>query len=623
MRTMQAVLASLLIVSVATGAAAQAKPAAEPIIGHIPAGTMGYIVINNADGALKKVETFLGDIGMGAVLGGQEKPGALMQMIQAGAKLGEGFNPNGGMAVLMLDPQQYGIDFVKMMEEETEPDPSQLPIVIAVAGSSVKEVFGLYDVTTAGKYAKVAFPGTQMAAAPCGGYVLLSPMAKALDAVLAARKKAPAELSKDEAALMNRSDLGAYFNMKIVGPLYIKLMKVMQEKAAAQQEAGGMPMNPFEAMGGAGMMDMFTKIYSDVFGQMRSLTMGVQLADTGVVIEQMVSFAPDSKYAKMLAAYGDGGKPPLGRLSNLPYVLAFGMQLKEGEGKKAFAQLNQEMMDAIFSIEQLAGISDATKAKIKKLTAEEVDLVTGMQMVAGGAPGGSGVFGIGAVIECKDSAKYKALMAEETTLGVELIKELIKEQELQQLQMTYDKGVETLGDVSIDAITISHPKLAEMPEGERAQFTAIFGEDKIRVFVAAIDKTTVVTTIGGGKPFLADAIKRAKEGGSILAEPGTIQAMKYMPKNSSGVMLLNVGNLFEVIRTGMQAIQPGGAVPFNIACKTPIAIGGGVTGKAGHAVIYLPSELIKEISGIVQMFMGGMGGMGPGAPAPGRGADDF
>ena len=73
-----------------------------------------------------------------------------------------------------------------------------------------------------------------------------------------------------------------------------------------------------------------------------------------------------------------------------------------------------------------------------------------------------------------------------------------------------------------------------MAEAERAQVKAILGEDKIRIFLAAVDKTTVVSTIGGGKPFLADAIKRAKEGGSILADPGTIQALKYMPKNCSG-----------------------------------------------------------------------------------------
>jgi len=620
MKATQAILACLLIVAVA-GGAAQAKPA-EPVIGHIPAGTMGYLVLNNADGALKKVEKFLGDIGLAAVLGGAEEPGALMQMIQAGAKLGDGFNPDGGVAIVMLDPQQYGIDFVKMIEEETEPDPSQLPIVVAVAGSSVKGVFGLHEVTAAGKYAKIDFPGSPMVAAPCGGYVLLSPMAKALDAVLAAKKKAPAELSKEEAALLKRSDLGAYMNMKIVGPMYIKLMKVMQEKAAAQQEAGGMALSPFAAMGGADMMDMFTRIYGDLFGQMNSLTVGVQLADTGVVLEQMVTFAPDSSYGKMMAAYGAAGKPPLGRLSNLPYVLAFGMNLKEGEGKKAFAKFSQEMIDAVFKMEQLAGISPATLARIKKLNAEEIDLVTGMQMVAGGAPAGSGVFGLGMVIECKDSAKYMALMAEETKLGVEVIKELVKEPEIQQLQLTYDKGVETLGGVSVDTITISHPKLTEMAEEERAQLTAILGEDKIRIFLAAIDKTTVVSTIGGGKPFLADAIKRAKEGGSILADPGTIQALKYMPKNCSGVALLNAGNLFEVIRTGMQAIQPGGAIPFNIACKVPIAIGGGVTGKAGHAVIYVPNEVIKEIAGIVQMFMGGMGAPAPG-PGPGRGADDF
>ena len=67
-----------------------------------------------------------------------------------------------------------------------------------------------------------------------------------------------------------------------------------------------------------------------------------------------------------------------------------------------------------------------------------------------------------------------------------------------------------------------------------------------------------------------------------------------------------MGNLFEVINTGMKAIAPdGGGLPINISTKDPIVFSAGYTGNASHAVVYVPTKLIKEVIDATKPFFGG------------------
>ncbi len=59
--------------------------------------------------------------------------------------------------------------------------------------------------------------------------VILSPTDKALDAVLGAAKKADAELPKEHAAMMARADIAGCLNMRIAGPIYVRMLKQFQE----------------------------------------------------------------------------------------------------------------------------------------------------------------------------------------------------------------------------------------------------------------------------------------------------------------------------------------------------------------------------------------------------------
>ncbi len=55
--------------------------------------------------------------------------------------------------------------------------------------------------------------------------------------------------------------------------------------------------------------------------------------------------------------------------------------------------------------------------------------------------------------------------------------------------------------------------------------------------------------------------------------------------------------------------------PFMIATKTPITIGIGVTGNESEIAMYVPNALIKEVTGMIMMFIAPpMPQGGPGAP---------
>ena len=97
-----------------------------------------------------------------------------------------------------------------------------------------------------------------------------------------------------------------------------------------------------------------------------------------------------------------------------------------------------------------------------------------------------------------------------------------------------------------------------------------------------------------------------------------------MPKQTAALVLLNAGNLMELILAGMKKMDPEGeaALPFQVTCKTPLAIGVGVEKNAAHVAIYVPTKLVKEVAGLVMMQLSGPMD-GPAEPAKVPGGDDF
>jgi len=621
--------------------AAAPMPPAEPVLSHIPAGAMGFAVVNNLQSGTEKLDKFLGDIGLGEMVKASLPEGTLSPIR---GLLGAGFNPNGGVAVVMLDVQQYGVDVMELIQGRRRPRPAagdapatqpaaapKLPVVFFVAGKGIKEVFSNFELiepTGDSKYATLLLPPGPMFAATVGGYVIVSPNDKALTAIIESKTPVAKELSADVLAKVSKADLAIHVNMTVTGPLLNKMIQQAEQQIAQMKQmmaqGGGGPM---PSMGPMGMMmgvgDLLP-MYRDALSQIQGVTITAGFAKTGLLIEETVAWSPESKIGKSLASMKPPADKLVDRLPDLPYVLAVG----------AGWQNNQEItgttMDMLAKL--LGGVDEELRSRTLNLVKAFYDQVSGLQLVAGGAPKGSGLFGVAFVLKCKDSGTVKGLLAEKAAISKDLLKSFLKGMmgprdltEFDQLQIAYAKDVEKVDELSVDAVTIEHPELANMSDRDKEEMTKVLGDSKIRLLVAAPDKNTVVVTFGGSKTFLAETIAAAKAAkGTILADAAAAEAMAHMPKNLCSLALFNGGNLFQVILDGAKVMEPDSPPPpFNINCKTPIAMGVGVSGSTENIVFYVPSELIKQAVGAFMQVAGPRRGPMPVPAEPAPGSEDF
>lgn len=586
-----------MLAAVAVFASVAGAATAPPVLKQIPAGSLGFVVVNNVKATASRVDKFIKDIGVSKFV----PPGGVLSLIKGQANLGAGFNADGGVAVVMLDPQQFGFDLIALIKagpDAQPPKPSDIPVVIFVPGSGVKEVFGELA-KPAGKYFQLMLPVPIMATHR-NGYVIISPSPAAIKAVLTAKKTAADELAKEHTGVIAKSDIAYYLNMKVAGPIINGLLKMLEKEFAGAGMTMPMLADPTAVLG----------LYRELLSQMDALTITGKLGATGVSLDIMVSFSPDSLLSKVAAAFPGTAKPTVARLPNLPYVMAIGALAEESKEARQFAD---SMTEKMFGKDVPKALRDRL-ARIQKVSNTNV---TGVQLVAGGAPQNSGLFGVAALIECNNTKAVKQMMTDVVGLIESAIKSINpNDQDLQQLKIAYSNNVSTIGTIAIDAIVITHPEMDNMPPRERKEMKQILGEDKILIRVAAIDNKTVAVTFGGGAAFMNETIRAAKVGGRIISRKDTRAMAKHMPEKPTGFMLFSVGNLFEVINTGMKKMEPDASMPFKISTKDPIVFSAGYTGKSSHMILYVPTKLIKDAVEAIGGFLGAMGGGIP-LPPPG------
>jgi len=635
MQAFRAIPMFLCLVGIAGGLRAQSQPAdtvpampkAEPVINHVPAGAAGYVVVNNIRQGAAKIEKFLAQTGLDRMVGLAEMSGGLVGLLKDKAGLGDGFNPNGGFAAVMLDPQQFGVDLAELMPMGGPPTeqanelakPRKVPFVLLVPGTGLEAIFPEDPTAPAGEFRKITLDMGPMFAGKCGGYVALSPTAEALSALLKAEKKTGEELSKSHKAAIDGSDIAIHIDMRIAGPIYIKMLDKLNKQLTAQRQTG------MVAAGPGSMLSPMLGFYREMISQIRGVTVTGRFVETGLVFSELVAVDPAGDWGKIVASCKPTGDKLLDRLPDLPYILAAG---SSGGGQPELSRKTSlDFLDKFMSTEALSAVPEETRTRAKKLLTDYDEQVTAVQFAIGGAPQGSGVFGLACVIKCKDAEALKALLAETAEVTEGFIKALVgpDEPDLEDLSIAYAKNVDTIGEIAVDAIEIIHPELAEaLAEDEALQ--KVLGEDKLRVQVAAADAKTVVVTFGGATPFLTEALKTARNGGAILQREELAVAMKHMPENRVTLVLFSPGNLLDVVAAAVQTIAPDQPpLPFKIQTKTPVAIGAGVSGNDVEVVVYVPNGLIKDVVGIVPVMFGGMRGPPPGmAPAaPMEGAEDF
>jgi hypothetical protein len=613
------------------------KPRIEPVVGHVPAESAGFIVINNLDAAAGKVEKLLADLGLDDFLKmdpeNPKKKAKLAEMLPQMAQLGEGFNSSGGMAAVLLDPKAYGVDVEAWMKKKMGPGAGaeegaagpnaqpkaqpKLPVLILMPGKGIEKMLAAYKPTQAGKYFTVTLPTGPMFAAQLGNYVALSPNEKALDAAMdPAVKSAAADLPPEQAKLLGDVEIALHLNMKVLSPIIDKAMAEAKKQMSNESE---MPPQI------APLLKTYLAFIEKMTGQMTAVTVAARIGETGLVLDEMVSFKAGSVYAKSIASAQPMTGTGVEMLPDLKYVLAGGGTANvDAEGIKSAQDLVRDLLAG----DLFKAVAPETKARAEKLAADMLGQITGVQFVGGGAPEGSGLFGVAYVLGVKDADAFKGLIA----LKVSLVETLVKQaaagagtpdaNEVARLSIKYVKAVDTVAGTAVDAVIVDHPKMNEMKPEDRAEMKKVLGEDALRFRVAAVGKNTVVVTFGGGAAFMGETLKAAAGKGGIAAAAALGDALRYLPARKTGLVLFNAANLYDLIVAGMKKMDPEEKAPAaKITTTTPVFLASGTTGVSAHVVVFVPTKLIKEGIGLVKSLThGAAGGATEAAPPAAGGA---
>lgn len=621
MRSIRRYLVSLTALVLLAGPALAQPAATQPaaggdILNRIPANAMGFVVVKNLSDTGAKVDKFIADIGLKEMVQGN-----VLQMAKTMLLISKGINDNGGLAVVMLDPAQFDWDLKGAMTG-TEPK-GMPPVAVIIPGNKPMDIFASYKPTEEAGYVQFELGDKTMYAKAMGEYTVAGPTTKVVDAVVASTDNVTKKLGEDHKALVLKEDLAVYIDMKMLTPYLLAALDKAQAQMKETEE------NLPEGSGRVMIMSLYAQqlmpMYKDMLSQVEGVSMGARISRTGVLVESFTSYVPDSRLAKMVSAMKVSTEPLLDKLPGLPYVLALGAR---GQSP-AKSEMVKDILTKALASDALAKAPAEAKTKLIDAVMKITEQTAGTQVYIGGAPAKSGLFAVSCVSTVKDAKVYTAALADLTDSSLAIIKAVLGE-EAKDVSIKYVKAGTKVEDASVDTIDITFPQL-DVGADEKESMAKILGEDKLSVYVATVNDTTVVVSFGGSVKFLGEAIKAARSGnGPLPKDPGVVKAMAELPKNPMIVAFFSPANLLEVIKTGAKTMAGDnlGEMPawmkMTFETKTPIALGSAVKGNGEYETIYIPTALVAEgVKKYMQMMSGGEEEEATPATKPAGNAEDF
>jgi hypothetical protein len=587
---------------------------APEILDCIPAGSTFYMT-KSLSGTLDTAKKFMDDIGAGEMmemmemsvksLDDEAKRGApLMQQLRRALRLDKEINSKDSAALVLVNPAAADINIVELLKAaqsrsaaKGEPtsyfQESKIEELVAVICPGKIAKLIVAKTTTEGPLTVITDEYEKIYAVQKGSHVVMSTSKIAVTAILNSPKSVVSELSTDQIAMIEDSELTLHLDLKPYKPMFEMLLNPPDENLDSKS---GEPTTS--------VMDTYISLARWLMNEFDTTTIGLKLGSDGLNIDSICTAKPGSTTEKIFQAESPnaGEVKLLDSIPSQPYIVAAGMN---GWIKNpVFQKVITNMAMSILNENSLYKIDEKKQARILELHNEGMNMITGAQLVVGGSPKGKGLISYVHVIQCTDSAKYRSILFEASEFYNGIIASTEIPPGSPKPAINYAKDAEKIGDLSVD---IMSDTVLNKPEDDGAESSempnTLLGEKNKRARIAAPNAKTLVMTIGGASEGMAQAIKAAGGKGPIPGDPETLKTMQFMPKNPSLLALFNTGNLMDVIRTSMTT---AGATPAAIKdlpafnSKTPIAFGMKAKGSTLHTSLHIPKPVIKETVAVLQ-----------------------
>lgn len=588
-------------------APAVTRPAAG-ILAVMPADAWGAVGLNNLEQLDQEVMRLGQKLGLPIFFA----PSGLIQM---GLGITQGFDPAGGMAVIVLDGMKHS-NAASWSFSKGFP----LPVVAAFAASDAEALiqsFGGQPTEDEGVYS-VTLQNEAAFAVSKSGYVLVGPDATVLKGLVgegaAATQPASAALKPAFVKHIASSNLYLYVNAKPVLAAYGPVLKGMVGFFAAMMQ-GAQAQAGADAAAGQ-MMVAAVNSYIDILSkQLDKALVFFKLEPNGLHLSALVTFQPETVLAKAFAAAKPSGRPLLAGLPGGAFVLAAGSEQTGQEYAQQLMDLfTKPYLDAMrASGNPLLEAQAQQQAKMSEVRVQLSKLQKSSQFAAYMLPAAErrGTLGVVAAGQFTDAAEAYELIKQNIKTQMDATAEQQPQFKSFLETVSYTEEAETVDGVKVHTLLADVTRLPEaldVPEEKVAEaikaIKVLFGSDGLKVRIAVTDKN-IVATLGGGETLLKDALAAGKSSKAALAsQPAVAKVLDRLPKDRVGELLISAENLLQVVDTIAKAVGEDG-VPFKVG-ETSAPVAAAMIGDplGLHVTLYVPTELAVSIKSMYNQVQG-------------------
>ncbi|MBT3279092.1 MAG: hypothetical protein HN909_01755 [Phycisphaerales bacterium] len=571
----------------------KAYPEAPDILKHIPSDVAGFVVAPNLKGTGTQFQQFIVSSGLNMIVA-QQMPGTLDAMAAMTLQMGEGFNVNGGIAMLIPNPKAKGCELTLKSE------PPMVALVAAAQGASMADTFN--TVTKEGAESMVTW-GPEQKATYCrkvGNYFALADKIEYLDAVLKSTAK-PITLTDGHKRCYEGCGAFVYVGESMV-PILRKATTPEPGQAGRMMAA-----NP-------------ATVFSGLWGEeVKAFSVGVRMGTEGVIFDLAQEFKPGTAQAKMAKMTKPVSTSLVAGLPSMPYGIVVGGVMPTGLDTIAAKVADSALAEITTTLTMLdMKLPVQMQDDVKNLFVKSISEIKGVRMVMGSG-GESSELAMGFVIDCKDSAKLRALLPQQTQLINDFFNKVVTAkflaegdtdsvEELKKFSVVcLPKALPTTTGTA-DVLRFSHPDLAKALKDESEMFDLLLGQDQIEVYITERGQDQLVISFGGGEGFLETLL--AKPVLDCGADADIAVARKILGKNLTAEGYISAKNIMTIVDS--ITTKTGNPIPITAAqftCTTPVAFGSTVIGSSAVHRFYIPAGLVKDGMNIFMGMM--MGPMGP------------
>ncbi len=543
------------------------------VLKKVPAGAPLVAAIPNLQAVSGKIAMLNQQLGLN-----QPQMENVLGMARAMLGLEQGLRENGGLAMVMLsmpDPNEPGAEpLTAVIVPITE-----YKAFLANFGEAQPDAAGITQIDLAGE---VAF------AKQSGEYAILSDRQ---EAVAAYKDDQPANIAQlagqMSGSVITGSDVLLFVDVTKVGPVALPMVELGLMEAQQQ-------MGEAERAIGEPMLKLYGDAIKAVLSQGQAAVMGIDLSEQGIGLSLGAQFREGTALAQSFANPPKQA-PSFNRLPSGPYMFAAAIDMQA-------LPIARWLNDAIAALPPDHPMVGILKASLPTLQAKEVQQALYAPAAGGAVP--TLFNGVNVYVTDQPAQLVQAYRQSLDALGKADLGEGMS------YQTQYNQNVLQLDGKEVDQYSLK----LNIPQEQLAELgpLAMFLGQAMTGYVVTTDNAMIVTN-GADPALLRQALQAAAGQGQLNADQGIQNINKHLPPHRAMEAYIGVGTILQMVGNFAAMFAP--EVQFNVPANLP-PVATALSVNQGGMVYryYVPNEVIRTITGLIQQFEGG--GAAPGGPMP-------